>query len=152
MSRRRKQEVENMQQASRSVLAMPGTRRLRLGNGRELEIRRLDWVGFELLWQEFCTLISGLSTGSLEDGDALLEQLGAAPQLVLKLAALSSGIAGEQLAQWEHGCVLELATAALEFNFAEGQALRDFSSALARLWKAAQAEAVGLPQAEPDGN
>ncbi|MEZ5336856.1 MAG: hypothetical protein R3F46_01200 [bacterium] len=137
MSRRRKRECADMQQASQAVLGLPALRSLRLANGRQLQLRRLDWLGFELLWQEFCQLLGSLAPEQPDDGEELLARLGSAPQLVLKLATLSSGISESELAEWEHGLVLELATAALEFNFIETAGLRDFSGALARLWNAA---------------
>ncbi|MCB1186936.1 hypothetical protein KDL29_07185 [bacterium] len=130
--------MDTMQQASRAVLELPRQVNIQLGNGRHVQLRRLDWISFELLWQEFCTLVGSLPDGGIDNGDDLLKQLGTAPQLVLKLASLSSGLDEAELSRWEHGSVLELAAAALELNFNDPAGLRDFSSALARLWQHAQ--------------
>ena len=132
--------MDTMQQASTEVMALPGTRSLVLANGTTLELRRLDWASFELLWQELCGILAGLPGGAADNPDELLAQLGSAPQLVLRLAALSSGIGESQLACWDHGSVLELAAEALRFNFSETEGLRDFSGALATLWRSAQRE------------
>lgn len=140
MSRRRKREVNTMQEASTDVMFLPRTRSLELANGRKLELHRLDWASFELFWQELCGILAGFPEGAADNPDELLAQLGNAPQLVLRLAALSSGTSEAELARWDHGSVLELAAAALQFNFCETAGLRDFSGALATLWRSAQGE------------
>lgn len=142
--------VTTMQEASRMVMAQPAKRQITLHSGETLTIRRLSWISFELLWQELCTLLSAWPAGEELDEAALASRLQAAPQFVLKLATLSSGIPEIQLAGLDHGCVLEIAAAALQFNFVEGTGLRDFFGGLAQLWQAAQgsqADQDPLPEA-----
>lgn len=141
--------VTTMQQASGLVMAQPQQQTITLGNGQSLIIRRLDWVSFELLWQELCVLLAAWSNAAALSEEGLAGQLASAPQFVLKLAALSSGIPEEELAQWDHDAVLQVAAAALQFNFTQPAGLRDFFGGLAALWQAAQGQ--GQPAANsPD--
>jgi hypothetical protein len=130
--------VTTMQQASALVMAQPQQRVITLGSGQSLTITRLSWISFELLWQELCVLLAAWPQDAQLDDAALVGQLSQAPQFVLKLAALSSGIAEDELARWDHDAVLQLAAAALQFNFTQPAGLRDFFGGLATLWQAAQ--------------
>ena len=105
-----------------------------LSNGARVSVSRLSWLKFEAVWADLANLLAALAGTSNEANDEeLIASLSSAPQVVLKLALLTSGKSEQELAQWHFDDVLAVAAAALRLNFIDSAGVRDFSTALGRL-------------------
>jgi hypothetical protein len=131
--------------ASTQAAAIPDTLRVELSSGGTALVCRLSWLQFEALWSELAQLFAALAdpaepAAGRSDGDdrpaaspTVEGVLAAAPQCVLKLAALSLRLAEAELAQWPPCDVLAVAAASLELNFIRPAGVRDFFASVARL-------------------
>jgi len=120
--------------ASKAVANLPSSIQARVSRGKLVTVSRMSWLKFEAVWADLSGLLAILA-GAAEDAgeEEMLASLAAAPQVVLKLAALSSGTSEQELADWPFDDVLAVAAAALKLNFIDSAGVRDFSSALGKL-------------------
>lgn len=137
--------------ASAQAAAIPDTLRVELSSGGTALVCRLSWLQFEALWSELAQLFASLArdpvgppagrsegeyrpaAGPTAPEDAVASALAAAPQAVLRLAALSTRLPEAELAQWPPCDVLAIAAASLELNFIQPAGVRDFFASVARL-------------------
>jgi hypothetical protein len=113
---------------------LPATIGVEVGSGRTVTVARLSWLKFEAVWADLSGLLAVLAGTPEEAGeDELLAGLAAAPQVVLKLVELSSGVGEQELADWPYDDVLAVAAAAIRLNFIDSAGVRDFSGALGEL-------------------
>ena len=127
-------EPSDVVEASAAVSALPATAEVTLSTGRRIDVCRLDWLKFELVWAELSSLLAALLSGAEEPTAATYQaELAQAPALTLKLTSLSTGLAESELARLCFDDVLVLAAAALELNFVQGAGIRRFFSAVSAL-------------------
>jgi hypothetical protein len=121
-------------EASRAAANLPDHIKLDVSRERQVIVSRLSWLKFEAVWADLAGLLAVLA-GTAEDAgeEELLASLASAPQVVLKLAELTSGISERELADWPFDDVLVVAAAAIKLNFIDSAGVRDFSSALGKL-------------------
>lgn len=149
--------------ASAQAAAIPDTLRVALSSGGQAEVCRLSWLQFEALWSELAALLSSVAGAEDQplrhrdtekqerkeeaghpvsssvsqclsgEDSALVAALSSAPQLILRLAALSLRLPEETLAGWPPCDVLAVAGVALELNFIKPAGVRDFFASVARL-------------------
>jgi len=117
----------NIVDASRETVALPDCRSVALPGGRQVNVHRLNWLQFELLWTEVAALLALLAQDNSAEGDAqLAAQLASTPQFVLKLVQQSTGLGEQELAQWRYDDVLAVAAEAIRLNFTDSAGLRSF--------------------------
>lgn len=121
-------------EASRVAANLPDHIQVDVSRERQVIVSRLSWLKFEAVWADLTGLLA-LLAGTAEDAgeEELLASLASAPQVVLKLAELTSGISERELADWAFDDVLAVAAAAITLNFIDSAGVRDFSSALGKL-------------------
>jgi hypothetical protein len=146
--------------ASAQAAALPDSLPVGLSSGAHVAVQRLSWLQFETFWQELAALCAVLAqcadlprrpgaaahegnnqsvdfeqaaADRTNENTALAAALAAAPQSVLKLAALSLRQPEAELASWPPGDVMAVAAASLELNFIRPAGVRDFFAAVARI-------------------
>jgi hypothetical protein len=127
-------EITTIAAASSAAAALAQSRSVRLAGGRAVDVRRLSWLQFEAAWAEIAPLIGALAALPEQPGaEQLAGAFADAPSLVLRLCALSTGLAEPELAGLSLDDVLMLSAAMVQLNFVEGAGVRDFFAALLAL-------------------
>lgn len=121
-------------EASAAVAGLPDSCPVILADGTEVQIQRLSWLKFELIWTDLAAVLAALlAAGDDATPEQLLGSLGMAPGVVLKLVCLTTGRAESVVANMSVDDVLEMAAAAIQLNFVNSAGVRGFFTQVAKL-------------------